>query len=311
MKPRKVKGWAVWDQEFRDRDVVTSAEVRRAELSPAFLATAAMVGFFKKLAPGVYVRANRPVTYERRVRLLVEKYPKAVPCLETALWLRGIGVAEPAVVWAAVPTDSHLPDGSGLKATFVQLAPELVHSGVSLVQVDGRWLPVVGVARAVAECFKFRRRVGLEKAVDALYAGLGRFAFHPDELIEWARKLRVERLVRSHLAVWARREDPRDEEEDDGIEEDQLIQPPDHRDPYPRRRRPGRPPHRRDLLPLVGELAYRNGTLPEEVARRAILPGTKEHKAHWERIREVADRLPPGEAEAALAPRSPPRRRRR
>ena len=55
-------------------------------------------------------------------------------------------------------------------------------------------------------------------------------------------------------------------------------------------RRPGRPPHRRDLLPVVGELAYRNGTLPDQIARRAILPGTKERKRIWEEIRAWTDR---------------------
>ena len=96
----------------------------------------------------------------------------------------------------------------------------------------------------------------------AMEAALGAFACHPEELREMARRCRVERVVRSHLAAWSRLAGT-SAGEFDRDEEPAIV------------KRPGRPPHRRDPLPLVGELAWANGTLPKAIADRAILPSRR------------------------------------
>ena len=237
----------------------------------------------RRLVPGLYVHARDKLSYAERVRLLCERYPSLVLCLETALWFRGIGPIEPKTIWAAIPRGGHVPKADGLGVKIVQLAGDVLRLGLTEHTMNGSVVPISQVVRAVAECFKYRKYVGIVTAVDAMHSALDRFDFHPDELIEWAKRLRVERLVRSHLAAWARRDEKRDQEEEDG--------PPQYTDaePFPAKRRPGRPPTRRDFMPIFWEMAYRSGNLPERIARRAVLPGTKPYKQYWERLRALFD----------------------
>jgi hypothetical protein len=72
-------------------------------------------------------------------------------------------------------------------------------SSIETHQRDGIGLRVYGAAKTVADCFKFRNRLGIEVAVEALRTGIGERKITPAEVLRAARTCRVERIVRPYL----------------------------------------------------------------------------------------------------------------
>jgi hypothetical protein len=249
---RNHSGIGAWlDFYEAHRHFLSSAQARRVGLSRQWLSQAARAGQIVKIVPGLYRKADQP--WDRTVRLEVigRILPHATVTLTTALGLHGVLDAEESeTLWLSFDPKAYVPDLSGLGARALRSSTPLEPRDERRVEVGRSQLVVHSPARAVVECFRFRHHLGLGDATRAMEATLGVFACHPEELKVIARGCRVERVVRSHLASWSRRT---------------------RQDPATVKR-VGRPPHRRDPLPLVGELAWANGTLPRAIADRAILP---------------------------------------
>ena len=78
-------------------------------------------------------------------------------------------------------------------------ADSTYRAGVESHTVDGVGVRIYGPAKTVADCFKFRNKIGLEVALEALKTGIEEQHFRPAELMEFARICRVQRTVRRYL----------------------------------------------------------------------------------------------------------------
>jgi hypothetical protein len=277
-------GYGAWLEFYRKHHLLSSSEAHRVGLSREWLSWAARQGQIVKIVPGLYRKADQPWDRTTRLELIGRILPRTTISLTTALNLNGILDADESEgLWLSFGAQTYVPDLSGLGARAVRSSTPPEPGDVHHVRVGHSRLSVHSTARAVVECFRFRDRVGTRAAIHAMEAALGAFACHPGDLKKIARRCRVERVVRSHLATWSRR----------GAQPDLDV------------RRPGRPPHRRDPVPLVAELAWANGTLPKAIADRAILPP----RPRPLRPPDVERDDDPSDAENSLSPPSPPRPR--
>lgn len=76
-------------------------------------------------------------------------------------------------------------------------------SGIETHERDGVRLRVYGAAKTVADCFKFRNRLGIQVAIEALRTGIEERKITPAELLRAARTCRVGRIVRPYLEALA------------------------------------------------------------------------------------------------------------
>jgi len=125
--------------------------------------------------------------------------PRSVVCLTSALQFHGIGTQLPPEVWLAVRRGARVPRLSAPPLRVVRIAPELFGLGVEEHRVEGRTLRVCGVARTIADCFRFRNTVGLDVALEALTEAWRAELLNIDELHKIATKLRVQRVMQSYL----------------------------------------------------------------------------------------------------------------
>lgn len=185
-------------QLAQQRRVLRAADVRAAGGSPQLLLKLYQVGKLQRLSRGLYsLPGNEPIDQQNLLEVC-QRVPKAVLCLQSALWVHGL-VARPAQVWVALPAGTQTPSFTEPPLHVVRLGGASYSEGVQTPVVDGVTLRVYSLAKTVADCFKFRNKIGLDVALHALKSALDSGQLNLDELREHARTNRVERVMQPYL----------------------------------------------------------------------------------------------------------------
>ncbi len=123
----------------------------------------------------------------------------AVIGLPSALRYHDLTTQNPSEVWLLVPKGAWRPRGSTAPTRVVTVAKALMTLGVERQQIAGHEIRVTNPARTVVDCFKFRRLVGLDVAIEALRDGWKARRFTMDQLHGYAKHLRMANVMRPYL----------------------------------------------------------------------------------------------------------------
>lgn len=176
----------------RTRDVLA------ADVHPRDLYAARDRGDLVEVALGVFRLAALPLV-EPDLVAVATRMPKAVLCTITALHLRGLTLEIPRAVHVALPRGVHPARMAHPPLEVYHVSGPSYAAGVEERDVDGVRVRVTTPAKSVADMFKFRSRVGLEAALDALKQTLRERAATPGEIDAMAKVCRVQAVVRPYL----------------------------------------------------------------------------------------------------------------
>lgn len=124
--------------------------------------------------------------------------PKGVICLISALAFHNLTTQIPHQVYLALPVDAEKPRLSYPPIRLIWLSGEVYTSGIEIHELDNIPVHIYGKEKTVADCFKFRNKIGMDVAREALREGL-RQGCKVDRLLEYARIDRVEKIMRPFL----------------------------------------------------------------------------------------------------------------
>ena len=176
---------------IRSRDAVLSGTSRTA------LSRMVERGELVRVARGVYQRVDaRPVD---PIAVLCSTHPNLVVCLLSALAMHGLTTQVPRQAWVAISNKAAVPRVPFPTLEIVRMSDETLHVGIQEVLVDGVSVRVTSPARSVADCFKFRSRVGLDVAIEALRMAWDVRAVTMDELWKAAQAVRMANVMRPYL----------------------------------------------------------------------------------------------------------------
>lgn len=130
---------------------------------------------------------------------VAKRAPKVVFCLLSALRFHELTTQSPHEVWIAIGNKAHPPRMSYPRLRTVRFAPEALAAGVETHKVDNTPIRVTGIAKTVADCFKFRSKVGLDVAIEALRESRRDGRVSMDDLWRCARVDRVLNVMRPYL----------------------------------------------------------------------------------------------------------------
>ena len=182
------------------RPVLRSRDVVAQGIHTGTLTRLARAGSLERVGPGRYRLAQQAsVTEQHDLVVAATSVPQSVVCLTSALQFHGIGTQLPAEVWLAVPRGTRVPRLSAPPVRVVRVAPEVFDLGVEEHRIEGHTLRVCGVARTIADCFRFRNTVGLDVALEALAEAWRAKRLNLDELHRIATTLRVQRLMHTYI----------------------------------------------------------------------------------------------------------------
>jgi len=195
-EPREAR---VRDAFRRAGGVLRTTPALRAGVHPRDLYALRDAGVLEQVSRGVYRLANLPPFGEPDLVTVALRVPKAVIALVSALHFHGLTTEIPHEVSVALPQGMSRPRLDWPPLRVYWLSGAMFTSGIETHERDGVRLRVYGAAKTVADCFKFRNRLGIEVAVEALRTGIEERKITSAELLRAARTCRVGRIVRPYL----------------------------------------------------------------------------------------------------------------
>ena len=156
-------------------------------------------GKLERVARGVYSMPGRAVSEHRSLAEAALRVPKGVVCLLSALRMHGIGTQAPFEVWMAIPPNAPTPRIDQPALRVVRMSGAALTEGVELVEIDGVQVPVFSAAKTVADCFKYRNKIGLDVALEALRDGWQQGKLPMNALWQCATVNRVANVMRPYL----------------------------------------------------------------------------------------------------------------
>jgi predicted transcriptional regulator of viral defense system len=156
-------------------------------------------GLLDTLSRGVYRLADLPGPSKHDVVTVAARVPSAILCLVSALDFHEIGTQIPASVSVAIGLRDRHPQLDYPPVRVFRMSGRALTSGVEQHMVDGTTVRVFGVAKTVADCFKFRNKIGLDVAIEALREVVRSRKATPAEIMEFAEIDRVAKTVRPYL----------------------------------------------------------------------------------------------------------------
>jgi predicted transcriptional regulator of viral defense system len=127
------------------------------------------------------------------------KYPHAIVCLLSALRFHDLTTQSPFEVWLAIPNKARAPRIDYPPLRIIRVSGAALTEGVEVHQIDGVPVRITNVARTVADCFKYRNKIGLEVALEALHESWREKRVSMDELWHYASLCRVANVMRPYM----------------------------------------------------------------------------------------------------------------
>lgn len=200
---RLVPSSAQIDRLLSGSRTARSSELVTAGLSRSEISRRVAAGSLVRVGRGIYALPDYQSGEHGALVEVAKRAPKVVFCLLTALRVHELTTQSPHEVWIAIGNKDHPPRMSYPKLRTVRFAPESLKAGVEIREIDGTSTRVTSVAKTVADCFKFRSKVGLDVALEALREARRNRRASTDELWHYARIDRVVNVMRPYLEALA------------------------------------------------------------------------------------------------------------
>jgi predicted transcriptional regulator of viral defense system len=161
-------------------------------------------GLLVRPARGVYALAESPVTEHHSLAVAAKLVPRSVVCLLSALRFHGLTTQDPHEVWIAIDFKAHKPSLASPALRVVRFSGRALVEGVEAHEIEGVRVQVYGAAKTVGDCFKYRHKIGIDVAIEALRDVLRSRKATVDEIHRFAKVCRVANVMQPYLesAVW-------------------------------------------------------------------------------------------------------------
>ncbi len=156
-------------------------------------------GLIEPVSRGLYRLADLPPIENPDLVAAATRFPNAVLCLISALDWHGITTQIPHQVHLAVERDARLPVLDYPPVAGYRFSGRAFSAGIEQVDVDGIILNVYNPEKTLADCFKFRNRIGMDVVLEALELYRTRKTFLPGKLMEYARICRVAKVMSPYV----------------------------------------------------------------------------------------------------------------
>ena len=176
----------------QQRGIARARDLKAAGIPLVYLKRLTDAGHLVRLGRGLYQASDRvgeDVAHDlaEAARLV----PNGVVSLLSALRRHELTTQLPHAVWMTIPHKDRTPTASGLRLEIVRATGEALTAGIEHFDVEGVQVPIYGVAKTVADCFKHRSHVGEDVAIEALRDALRQRKTTPSELMMFAAIDRV------------------------------------------------------------------------------------------------------------------------
>ena len=183
----------------RKHGLLRPRELDRYGLPRQYLHRLYRRGALTRLSRGLYALPDHELTEHHDLAEVGKWVPGGVICLLSALRCHDLTTQLPHEVWLAIEQKAWRPDGLDIPLRLVYMSGEAFKAGVEEHEIEGVTVRVYSAAKTVADCFKFRNKIGLDVATEALRDYRRRHRHGLDALWHFAKIDRVDRVMRPYL----------------------------------------------------------------------------------------------------------------
>ncbi len=183
----------------RRREIITAADANRMHVHSQQLTRLVRDGLLERIARGRYRMVGRSITEHHGLVVAAHAVPRGVICLLSALVFHGIGTQLPFEVWIALDRGMRIPPLSFPPLRVARFSGPAFSEGMEIHRLEGQAVRIYGIAKTLADLFKYRRKIGLDVALEALREAWRDKRVTMGEIDHYARICRVERVMRPYL----------------------------------------------------------------------------------------------------------------
>src|SRR5277367_5549369 len=156
-------------------------------------------GKLSRTGRGIYTLPDAAVTERHSYAEVSKRVPEAILCLLSALAFHEFTTQSPAAVWIALGKGARKPAILSPSLRVVRLTEPSLSEGVEKHTVEGVPVRVYSAAKTVADCFKFRNKIGLDIAIEALKDCLRQKKATINDIYRYAKICRVSNVIRPYM----------------------------------------------------------------------------------------------------------------
>jgi len=160
-------------------------------------------GELERVGRGLYVPTGTKVTEHHTLVEAAVRVPHGIVCLLSALRFHDIGTQSPHEVWLAIDVTAWKPVVDWPPIRLVRFSGPALTFGVESHKLEGVPVRITSREKTVADCFKYRNKIGLDVALEALREYLRSRKRSVDELVRAAKICRVSRVMQPYLEALA------------------------------------------------------------------------------------------------------------
>ena len=170
---------------------VTASTVSRLEREGAIV----------RLARGLYQLPDASIDAHHTLAEAAKLVPKGVICLTSALAYHELTDQIPAKVWIAIGSKDWRPNFRYPPARFAHFPNNYLRNGVERHVIDGVDVPIFGIAKTIADLFRYRRTVGINVALEGLREALRKRKATPAQIAKYASDARVWKTMEPYVSA--------------------------------------------------------------------------------------------------------------
>ena len=183
----------------RSRGLIRPRDLAPQGIPRVSLTRAVRRGQLERIGRGLYGLPGRQISAHGVLAEVARRVPKGVVCLLSALRFHGLTTQAPFEVWLAIENKAIAPKLDYPALRIVRFSGAALTAGVEEHLVDDVIIRVTGVAKTVADCFKYRNKIGLDVALEALREAWRAKRMTSDDLWRYAKVCRVANVMRPYL----------------------------------------------------------------------------------------------------------------
>ena len=183
----------------REKGVLHTRDLNNYGIQREYLSRLCKQGRLIRVGRGRYVLPDMEISENYNLALVAKAIPGAVISLLSALRFHDIGTQSPFQVWIAIQNRAASPRIDNPTVRIFRFSGEAFSEGIEEHHIDGVNVKVYNPAKTVADCFKYRNKIGLDVAIEALRDGWQQKKFSMDELWKYSKICRVSNVIKPYL----------------------------------------------------------------------------------------------------------------
>ena len=186
-------------ERVREAGVLRPRDLQAAGIPGSYLARLAHRGLLTRIDRGLYTLPDGDAGEHHSLAEATKRVPRGIVCLLSALGYHGLTTQSPFEVWMAIGEKDRRPKTEGQALRIVRFSGDALQAGVETHVVDGVPVRIYSPAKTVADCFKYRNKIGVDVAIEALKDCVEQRRCTADELWQYARICRVSNVMRPYM----------------------------------------------------------------------------------------------------------------